>query len=204
LRFCSGAENATALGAARSDRSEDIMNWDLILNEYLAWSIAAIAFFSFLAVSSWVNARRKEREAFYKSEAIRKIAEMPTAPPEPVLNLLRDAVASWKESGQHMGPVQAKAFYRSETLRKIAEIHGAGADSLIAFLREEDQMFRRRQRQGMQLGGLICVGVGIAISVMLWIMVPSPPNPPTYPVGLIPLLVGLVLLIYSRKMGSQQ
>jgi hypothetical protein len=38
-------------------------------------SAGAVALFAWLAVDSWVNARRKEREAFYRSEAIRRIAE---------------------------------------------------------------------------------------------------------------------------------
>ncbi len=37
--------------------------------------VGSIALFSFLAVASWSEARRKEREAYYTTEALKKIAE---------------------------------------------------------------------------------------------------------------------------------
>jgi hypothetical protein len=42
-------------------------------------SVGAVGLFSFLAIASWSESRRREREAYYRSEAIRKLAE---APPE--------------------------------------------------------------------------------------------------------------------------
>ncbi len=40
-------------------------------------SAAAFALFSFISVASWSDNRRREREAFYKSELLKKISEMP-------------------------------------------------------------------------------------------------------------------------------
>ena len=40
-------------------------------------SVGAIALFSFLAVTTWSDNRRREREAFYKSEMLKKFSEMP-------------------------------------------------------------------------------------------------------------------------------
>ena len=37
--------------------------------------VGAIALFSFLGVASWSDARRKEREAYYTAETLKKIAE---------------------------------------------------------------------------------------------------------------------------------
>ena len=37
--------------------------------------VGSIALFSFLAVASWSDARRREREAYYRSETLKKIAE---------------------------------------------------------------------------------------------------------------------------------
>jgi len=37
--------------------------------------VGSIALFSFLAVASWSDARRKERESYYKNETLKKIAE---------------------------------------------------------------------------------------------------------------------------------
>ena len=38
-------------------------------------SAGAIALFSFLAVATWSDNRRREREAFYKSEMLKKLSE---------------------------------------------------------------------------------------------------------------------------------
>ena len=53
-------------------------------------SIGAIAVFSFVSVASWSDARRKEREAYYKNEALKKIAESPTESAVAALNYLRE------------------------------------------------------------------------------------------------------------------
>lgn len=42
-------------------------------------SVGAIAVFSFVSVATWSDNRRREREAFYKSEALKKLAENPSA-----------------------------------------------------------------------------------------------------------------------------
>ena len=39
--------------------------------------VGSIALFSFLAVAAWSDARRREREAYYTSETLKKIAETP-------------------------------------------------------------------------------------------------------------------------------
>jgi hypothetical protein len=39
-------------------------------------STGAIALFSFLAVAAWSDSRRREREAYYKNESLKKLAEM--------------------------------------------------------------------------------------------------------------------------------
>jgi hypothetical protein len=42
---------------------------------YLIPIVGSIALFSFLAVASWSDARRRERETYYHTEALKKIAE---------------------------------------------------------------------------------------------------------------------------------
>lgn len=110
-------------------------------------SVGAIALFSFIAVASWSDARRREREA----------------------------------------------YYRSETLKKIAETQGGGGSAALDFLREEERNTARRRREGMKLGGLITMGVGIGLMVFLWA---EERSEPAYLIGLIPLLIGAALLTY--------
>jgi len=163
----------------------------------LGWGVAAIALFSYLGVRSWVNAQRREREAYYRSEAIKKIAEMREAPPEPVLSALREALKPAPETPSGMawlGPAQAKAFFKSETLKRIAELKGDGAEAVLAVMREDEMRTARRTREGLKLSGLILAGVGIGLFVFLQAITP---DMPVYLVGLIPLLIGAALLAYA-------
>jgi hypothetical protein len=162
----------------------------------LGWGIAAIALFTFLSIAAWTSAQRKEREAFYKSEAIKKLAEMQGTTPEPVLQMLRETMSAWKDqpSPANMGPYQAKVYYRAETIKKLAEMQGAGAESVLSVLREEERVSARRTREGLKLGGFITCAVGLGLLVTLRGIVP---DMPVYLVGLIPGLVGLVLLAYG-------
>ncbi len=57
---------------------------------FLFLSIAAIALFSFVAVASWSDARRREREAYYKSETLKKLAESQAGGAASVLELIRE------------------------------------------------------------------------------------------------------------------
>lgn len=52
--------------------------------------IGSIALFSFLAVSVWSDARRREREAYYRSEILKKIADTQGAGSGSALDALRD------------------------------------------------------------------------------------------------------------------
>jgi len=110
--------------------------------------VGSIALFSFLAVASWSDARRRERETFYKSE----------------------------------------------TLKKIAESSGEGAKAAIELMREQEKNVAKRRLEGMKLGGLITAVVGIGVMVLLHGLVQSEP---VYLAGLIPFLVGVVLMLYG-------
>jgi hypothetical protein len=162
----------------------------------LGWIGCAIAVCSYLGVHSWVEARRREREAYYRSEAIKKVAEMQGTASEPILALLREALkpAASPPSAAWMGPAQAKAYYKSETLKRIAELKGPDADAVLAAMREDEARAFRRAREGMKLGGLILVATGTALLFFLKVMVP---DMPVYLSGLIPMLVGVALLAYA-------
>ena len=110
--------------------------------------VGSIALFSFLGVASWSEARRKEREA----------------------------------------------YYTSETLKKIAESSGEGAKAAIEYIQEQHRNLARRRLEGMKLGGLITAAVGIGLMVFLRGVANEES---VYLVGLIPLLIGVALLIYS-------
>jgi ferric-dicitrate binding protein FerR (iron transport regulator) len=53
-------------------------------------SVGAVALFSFLAIASWSDSHRREREAYYRTEAIRKLAEAPPDVAASALEFLRE------------------------------------------------------------------------------------------------------------------
>lgn len=57
---------------------------------YFVLGIGALSFFAFLAVSKWVCTRQKERESFYESETLKKIAETQAGGANPALEFLRE------------------------------------------------------------------------------------------------------------------
>ncbi len=133
------------------------MNLNQALPLFLFLSVASIALFSFVAVAVWSQERRREREA----------------------------------------------YYRSETLRKIAETQGSGGSSAIEFLREVEKNAARRIREGLKLGGVITVALGIGLMVFIKEVDRRDPAP-AYLVGLIPLLIGIALLTYTYFLAPKQ
>ena len=94
-----------------------------------------------------------------------------------------------------------EAFYRAESLRRITESSGEGAKAAIDLLKEEERLRRIKSREGMKLGGLICLAVGVATVIFLWAMTKTDPGAP-YLVGLVPAFVGVALLIYVFFMAA--
>jgi hypothetical protein len=53
-------------------------------------AVSAIALYSYLSVNSYVNGRRKEREAYYKNETVRRLTESAGAGADAAIALLRE------------------------------------------------------------------------------------------------------------------
>lgn len=170
-----------------------------VMYESLAWAVAALALCSLWAVQSWVTNRRQEREAFYRSEAIKKIAEMQGATPEPVLALLREALVSrpdgpsvWASPGAYIR--EREAFYRAETLKNLAGSPGGGSEAILQLMHEEERRSLRRIVGGLRLGGLVLIAVGIGVTILLHELIL---DMPVYLAGLIPTFIGVALLVSS-------
>ncbi len=116
--------------------------------------LVPIAFFSFLAVAIWAKNRRLEREAYYKNE----------------------------------------------NLKKIAEAQGPSANTALEFLREQEKFRAVRHREGLKLGGLVTVAVGLGFFLLLRAV---EPNHPIYVVSAVPLLIGLALLAYAYVLAPR-
>lgn len=68
--------------------------------------VSMVAIFTFLSIAVWAEERRKEREAHYRSELMKKMLEQPGDAAERILQLMRDeetrAVAQ-KREGRRLG-----------------------------------------------------------------------------------------------------
>jgi len=128
---------------------------------YVVPMAGIVGVFSFLSIGEWTRGRQKEREAFYKSE----------------------------------------------TLRRITEATSDGAKAAIDLLREDERLKRIKSREGLKIGGVINVGLGIGLIVFLRVLlgpggVPSGGAGSAYLCGLIPGFIGVAMLIYVYFMAG--
>lgn len=98
------------------------------------------------------------------------------------------AVIHWVDSSRK----EREAFYRAETLKRIGEAPGDGAKATIELLREQDRLRRIKAREGLKIGGMINVGVGIGLLIFLRSLVGWEIGM----CGLIPGFIGLAMLVY--------
>lgn len=130
-----------------------------VFSNYGLWlflSVGAVALFVvFIPTVAWIDSRRKEREAYYKAE----------------------------------------------TLRRMVEGSAEGSKAAIELMREEERIKQIKVREGLKMGGLINVGVGIALVIFLRSLLGGSQGTP-YLCGLIPGFVGLAMLIYVYFMAE--
>lgn len=90
---------------------------------------------------------------------------------------------------------QREAHFRSETVRRITE--SGDSSAALEFLRELQRAEALRTRSKARLAGLVTIGAGAGLMFFLFAFVVGSP---VYLVGLIPVLVGVALLIFTEVM----
>jgi len=108
--------------------------------------VGSICLFSFLAVSVWSRERRREREAYYRSEAIKKVAETAGAGGTSAMEFLRESE-------------KYAAARRIEGLKLGGLVTVAVGASMMIFIWAVD----RRDSDPGYLVGLIPLFVGAAL-----------------------------------------
>jgi Domain of unknown function (DUF6249) len=116
-------------------------------------TVAIVATFTFVIVLNWVDSRRKERDAFYKAE----------------------------------------------TLRRVTEATGEGAKAAIELMREDERLKQSKTREGMKIGGLVNIGVGVGVMVFLHALLAGTA---IYLCGLIPALIGVGFIAYVYLLAA--
>jgi Flp pilus assembly pilin Flp len=100
-------------------------------------------------------------------------------------------VNGWIKSRQK----EREAFYKAETLRRITESSGEGAKAAIELMKAQNRQELLKKREGMKIGGLICIAVGVGSIFFMRQMMGSDPGVP-YLAGLVPGLIGVAMLAY--------
>jgi hypothetical protein len=101
------------------------------------------------------------------------------------------AVVFWAISRRR----ERESLYHGETVRKIAEAHGQQA--VLDYVLAVERIRTRRLLSAFTVGGVIAASGGAGLMIFLWAD-PEHVYDHTYLVGLIPLLIGLGLLAYTR------
>jgi Flp pilus assembly protein TadB len=116
--------------------------------------VGSIALFSFLAVNGWADARRKEREAYYRGETLKKIAESSGEAAKSALEMLREQekfATRRRIEGLKLGGLITTAV-------------GIGVMVLLSGLRVAEPIY---------LAGVIPVLVGLALLVYVFLLAPK-------------------------------
>jgi hypothetical protein len=116
--------------------------------------VGSIALFSFLAVASWSDARRKERETYYKSETLKKIAESSGEGAKAAIELMREQEKSTEKrrlEGMKLGGL-------------ITAVVGIGVMVLLRGLEHDEPVY---------LAGLIPLLIGLALLIYAFLLAPK-------------------------------
>jgi hypothetical protein len=116
--------------------------------------VGSIALFSFLGVASWSDARRKEREAYYTSETLKKIAESSGEGARSALELLREQeknAVKRRLEGMKLGGLITAAV-------------GIGVIILLRGLEHEEPVY---------LVGVIPLLIGLALLAYAFVLAPK-------------------------------
>ncbi|MFY9647521.1 MAG: hypothetical protein WAK29_20245 [Terriglobales bacterium] len=117
--------------------------------------VGSIALFSFLAVASWSDARRRERETYYKSETLKKIAESSGEGAKAAIELMREqekSVVRRRLEGMKLGGL-------------ITAVVGIGVMVLLHGIANHDGP--------VYLAGLIPLLVGLALLTYALVLSPK-------------------------------
>jgi len=96
---------------------------------------------------------------------------------------------------------EREAFYKADTMRRVAESSGEGAKAAIQLMREQDRLTRIKTLEGLKIGGVINIGVGVGLLIFLRVLLGAGSGSP-YLCGLIPGFIGVAMLTYALFLAA--
>ena len=124
---------------------------------YIVPAIGSVAVFGWLAVHEWVEARRKEREMFYRSETLHRFSE--SNQPEMLTRFLAE-----EKAARHERRVQQRETLRLAGL--VTMMAGIGVGVMAAGIAPQERYY---------LFGLLPVLVGMALLIYVYLLAPQAP-----------------------------
>jgi hypothetical protein len=100
-------------------------------------------------------------------------------------------LVTWMENRRK----EREAFYQSETIRRLAEGSGEGAKAAVELMREQNRLSRIKMKEGMKIGGVVNLGVGVGLVIFLRVLIGAGQGSP-FLCGLIPGFIGIGMLAY--------
>ena len=100
------------------------------------------------------------------------------------------AIAAWSDNRRK----ERETFHLHETYRRMLEQPGKGAEEVLALMRQQEAREAESRIEGMKLGGLITMAVGVGLFFLLRGI---EPKANLWGVAAIPFLIGLVLAAYA-------
>jgi hypothetical protein len=94
---------------------------------------------------------------------------------------------------------EREAYYKAETLRRLTEAPSEGAKAALEVMRADERLRQIKTREGLKIGGLVNLGVGVALLIFLRALLGSNG---IYLCGLIPGFIGVGLLVYVYLLAS--
>jgi Flp pilus assembly pilin Flp len=139
------------------------MGMHMPFSEFFAFlSVLMIAVFSFVSIAVWVEGRRKEREAYYKAESLRRITEMPAESAAQVIAMLQE---------------EERLRYNHELdneWKKLAGIKLGGLINIAVGTALTLLIYCTSENRGASMVGLIPGLIGVALLIYAYFMVPQP------------------------------
>ena len=121
---------------------------------YLFLSVGALALFAFLGVSSYSESRRRERDAFYRSETLKKIAESPEPSARAALDYMR----------------------QEQITQQRKKLEGLKLGGLVTVAAGVSMMFLHIAGKSEFILGAIPLMVGLALLVYAYLLPPKEPQ----------------------------
>jgi hypothetical protein len=133
---------------------------------FLFLSVLMVSIFSFVSIAVWTEARRKEREAYYKSESLRRIAEMPGEGAKYVIEIMRE------EERIRQGNERTREIEKIQGMKIGGVVTTAVGLGLMVFL----YFLVDKSGTPVYLVGLIPAFIGLALLVSVNFLTPRPPS----------------------------